>query len=214
MAIALTETAADRRRIYRGFTRRNRLVGILRVLVPGVGLAVFVLLAGQVVIANLADSFSVGRITLQNDRMVVETPSYSGVAGDGSTYAVTALSAEAGLYAIDSVTLNGATLVINSVNGVETTAKAARAELRDGAQAVAVEDETVFSTSEGMTGSLIGMDLDLVREIVTASGAVRFDFADGERLEAADMHYDGATETWTFSAVTVTLPVTPRAKTP
>ena len=67
------------------------------------------MLAGAVVIANLAENFSIGRITLKDDRMVVETPSYSGVTGDGTSYSVTALSAEAGLTAMDAVSLNGAT---------------------------------------------------------------------------------------------------------
>ena len=67
---------------------------------PGIGVAVFAVLAGAVVIANLAENFSIGRITLKDDRMVVETPSYSGVTGDGTSYSVTALSAEAGLTAM------------------------------------------------------------------------------------------------------------------
>lgn len=210
MVIALTETAAQRHRIYRGFARRNRMVGVLRFLVPGLGVVVFALLAGQVVIANLAENFSIGRITLQNDRMVVETPSYSGVTSDGSVYRITALSAEVGLDAIDAITLNGATLVIENAAGIETTAKAARAELETSAETVKVGDRTAFSTTTGMTGSLVGMDMDFKRQLVTATGAVSFVFAGGERLDAADMRYDGEAQTWTFSGVTLTLPDTPR----
>jgi lipopolysaccharide export system protein LptC len=211
MVIALTDTAAQRLRIYRGFDRRNRFVGYLRLLVPGIGIIVFVVLAGQVLIANLAENFSIGRITLQNDRMVVETPSYSGVTSDGSIYKVTALSAEVGLSAIDAITLNGATLVIEDAGGVTTIAKAARAGLQTTEETVKVEETTTFTTSTGTSGSLVGMDLDFTRPLVTASGAVSFVFEDGERLDAADMRYDGETRTWTFSRVTLTLPDTPRA---
>jgi len=211
MAIALTETAAQRRRIYRQFAQRNQVVSVLRFVVPGIGVAVFALLAGSVVIANLAENFSIGRITLQDDRMVVETPSYSGVTSDGTTYRVAALSAEAGLNAMDAVTLNGATVVIDAADGTQTTAEAARAELQVAAETVKVAGKTTLSTSAGMSGSLTGMDLDFGQQLVTASGAVTFEFPGGERLDAAGMRYDGAAKTWSFTGVTITLPGTPQA---
>lgn len=214
MAIALTDAAAKRNRIYRGFSRRNRLVAYLRILVPGAGVILFVLLAGQVVIANLAENFSIGRVSLQADRMVVETPSYSGVTNDGSLYKVTALSAEVGIGAIDAITLNGATLVIDAASGAQTTANAARAELQTTDETVKVEGETTFTTTDGTSGTLLGMDLAFTGPVVTTSGAVSFKFADGEQLDAANMHYDGTAGTWTFSKVTLTLPDTPRQPKP
>jgi lipopolysaccharide export system protein LptC len=211
MAIALTETADQRRQIYRQFTRRNQVVSVLRFLVPGIGVAVFAVLAGAVMIANLAENFSIGRITLKDDRMVVETPSYSGVTSDGSTYSVTALSAEAGLNAMDAMILNGATVVLNGADGVETTAQAARADLDITAETVKVQHVTTLATSTGMRGSLTGMDLDFGKQSVTASGAVTFTFPGGERLDAAGMDYDGVARTWRFTGVTLTLPGTPQA---
>jgi hypothetical protein len=194
MAVALTEAAARRAGLYRGLLRRNRAIGALRFLVPGLGVAVFALLAGQVLIANLAENFSIGRITLQSDRMVVETPAYSGVTADGSVYRVTALSAEAGLAAVDAVTLNGATLVI---------------EGRDGDQTVDVDGRTTVESSSGMSGTVVGLGVDFTAQSATATGQVDFTFAGGERLEASDMAYDGATRTWTFGGVTLTLPAGP-----
>ena len=211
MAIALTDTAASRRHIYRQFTRRNRLVSLLRVLVPGLGVVIFSLLAGAVVIANLAENFSIGRVSLQNDRMVVETPSYSGVTSDGSTYRVAALSAEASLTTTDAVSLNGATVVIDSADGTQTTADAARADLQIAAQTVKVPGKTDIANSTGMVGSLTGMDLDFKTQLLTASGAVSFTFPGGQRLDANGMRYDGNAKTWSFTGVTLTLPATPQA---
>lgn len=210
MVTALTETAAQRHRIYRGFARRNRLVGLLRLLVPGVGVVIFVVLAGQVAIANLAETFSIGRITLQDDKMVVETPSYSGVTSDGSVYKVTGLSAEVGIDAFDAITLNGATLVIDNANGTQTTAKAARAELQTTEETVKVADTTTFETTDGISGALDGMDLDFAGPKVTTTGPVAFDFAGGERLEAGTMTYNGETGSWSFTGVTLSLPDTPK----
>jgi hypothetical protein len=214
MAIALTETAAQRRRIYGRFARRNQLVSLLRVLVPGVGVAVFAVLAGSVVIANLAENFSIGRVRLENDRMVVDTPSYSGVTSDGTTYRVAALSAEASLTTTDAVSLNGATVVIDSADGTQTTAEAPRADLQITAQTVTVPGETGISNSAGMVGSITGMNLDFGKQVVTASGAVSFAFPGGQTLDATGMSYAGETHTWTFDKVTLTLPATPQAPTP
>jgi lipopolysaccharide export system protein LptC len=211
MAMALTDTAAERRRIYRQFAQRNQLVSWLRVLVPGAGVAVFALLAGSVVIANLAENFSIGRISLQNDRMVVETPSYSGVTSDGSIYNVTALSAEASLTTTDAVILNGAKVVLDSADGTQTTAEAARADLKITAQTVKVDGKTTIANSAGMVGSLTGMDLDFGKQMVSASGAVSFTFPAGQQLDASGMRYDGTSRTWTFTGVTLTLPATPQA---
>jgi lipopolysaccharide export system protein LptC len=211
MAIALTDTAAERRRVYRQFSRRNRLVSFLRVLVPGAGVAVFAVLAGSVVIANLAENFSIGRISLKDDRMVVETPSYSGVTSDGSTYSVTALSAEASLTTTNAVSLNGAKVVLDAADGTQTTAEAARADLRITEQTVKVEGTTEIANSAGMVGFLTGMDLDFGKQHVTASGAVSFTFPAGQTLDASSMSHDGTTQTWRFEGVTLTLPATPQA---
>jgi hypothetical protein len=211
MAIALTDTAAERRRIYRRFAQRNQVVSWLRVLVPGAGVAVFAVLAGSVVIANLAENFSIGRISLQDDRMVVETPSYSGVTSDGSIYSVKALSAEASLAKTDAVILNGATVVLDSADGTQTTAEAARAHLEIAAQTVRVEGKTEIANSAGMVGSLTGMDLDFAKQLLTASGAVSFTFPGGQQLDSNGMRYDGSARTWSFTRVTLTLPATPEA---
>lgn len=211
MASALTETAAQRQHIYRRLGQRNRTIGLFRLLVPGLGIAVFVVLSGQVLIANLGEGFSIGRVSLQSDRMVVETPSYSGVTGDGSVYRVTALSAEAGLDAMDAVTLNGATLVIEGIDGIDTTAKASRAAVQMAGQEVAIEGKTAISSSSGMTGTVIGLDVDFAQQRATSDGAVSFAFAGGEQLDAANMLYDGAAQRWTFAGVTLTLPDAPKA---
>ena len=47
MAIALTETADQRRRIYRALRAAQPLVGVLRFLVPGIGVAVFARARGR-----------------------------------------------------------------------------------------------------------------------------------------------------------------------
>ncbi|MEO7223173.1 MAG: hypothetical protein ABIY37_11930, partial [Devosia sp.] len=63
---------------------RNRVVDALRVVVPLLGLAAFLVLAGQIYIANLARQYGISGIRIDRGAVVVEAPKYSGTGGDGS----------------------------------------------------------------------------------------------------------------------------------
>jgi lipopolysaccharide export system protein LptC len=210
MSFAHTETAAERTRIYRSLQRRNGLITVLRFLVPTAGAAVFVLILAQIVVANLGENFTIGRVSIESNKVVVETPAYSGIAADGSTYQVKAAQAEAALATPDAILLRDATLVINGPNGVQTTAEAPAASLQTTAQTVGVDAVTTISTSSGMGGTLTGMQLDLGKQVLTASGAIDFAFPGGEQIQASAMSYDGTKSEWRFSGVTVTFPELPR----
>lgn len=212
MSFAHTETAAERTRIYRSLQRRNGLVTVLRFLVPTAGAAVFVVILGQIIVANIGEGFSIGRVSIASNKVVVETPAYSGIAGDGSTYEVKAAQAEAEISAPDAILLRDAKVVINAPNGVQTTAEAPAANLQTTAQTVGVDAVTTISTSSGMGGILTGMQLDLGKQVLTASGAIDFAFPGGEQIQAAAMSYDGTKSEWRFSRVTLTLPALPQAE--
>lgn len=197
--------------MYRSLTRRNRVVGLLRLLVPGAGIVIFVVLVGFVVLANIGEQFSIGRVTLETDRMVVETPSYTGVTGDGTSYRITALSAETALTSTDTVSLDGATLVMTAVNGVETTARAARAEIGTTAQTVTIPGDATLSTTSGIAGTLSGTSVDFKGGAMKADGGVDMHFARGEHLVAKTMSYDSNADVWRFTGVTLTLPSAPGA---
>ena len=56
---------AVRAGLYKRLLRRNRVVGVLRVLVPVLGVAVLSLLVIQIVIANAARDFGVSGIRIE-----------------------------------------------------------------------------------------------------------------------------------------------------
>lgn len=203
---ARAETAEQRLKTYRRLVRHNRLVAALRFGVPAIGIIVFIGIAAQLYLASIGAEFSIGRITLDRDRINVEAPDYAGVTGDGSTYRVTAAKASASLTALDVIDLIGARAVLNRADGRVMTAEAAEGELRTGVQQVYVAGTTHVADSNGMTGTIEKLFVEWPTQTIDATGPVHLDFANGMSIDAAGMHYseDGQ---WTFLRATLTAPV-------
>ena len=106
----LQADAAARQSIYQRLERRNRLVGILRLGVPALGALVLVILVGQIYLSSLSARFGIGRIEVTRDAVTIDTPQYSGILDDGTSYRVWANSAQAALTATDQIALSEATL--------------------------------------------------------------------------------------------------------
>jgi hypothetical protein len=199
------ETAADRAAIYQGLRRRNRIVLVLRVLVPVAGALVFAVLGVQLLLTNLTKDFSIGQVSIARDRLQVEAPTYAGQLADGSFYRVGADRAEASLTNASVIGLTNATVSLTQPDGLELEASAPAAKLDTDAQAVDIPGPTSVSDSTGGSGSLSGLHLEFSGQTISASGPVHFAFGSGETLEAADMRYDADAHLWHFSQVTITL---------
>ena len=66
---------------------------ILRLAVPALGVAAFLVLMGQMWLTSLARQYGVSGIRIDRGQLVVETPQYSETGDDGSRYLVMADSA-------------------------------------------------------------------------------------------------------------------------
>jgi lipopolysaccharide export system protein LptC len=205
---------AGRFAIYRSLQRRNRVVGALRWVVPGIGVSVFAVLLAQMALASLTRDFTIGRITMARDRLTVEAPSYAGRMADGSVYTVTASEAQAALMTPSLIDLTTAKVVLNRSNGIVATATAKAAGLDTENQLVTVAGRTDLSDTSGMVATLYGMHVDFEAQTLSASGAVDITFADGQHLQSTGMSYDSVASVWHFDRATLTLPDTPGAKTP
>lgn len=203
---ARAETVEQRFRTYRRLMRHNRLVAALRLGVPAVGVVVFIGIAAQLYLASIGADFSIGRITLDRDRINVEAPDYAGVTGDGSTYRVTAETASARITALDVIDLVGARAVLNRTDGRVMTAEAAEGELHTATQQVKVAGVTHVSDSNGMTGTIERLFVEWPSQTIDATGPVHLDFTNGMVIDAEGMHYseDGQ---WTFLRATLTTPI-------
>ena len=63
---------------------RNRIVALLRIAVPAIGLLAFLALIGQIVVAGMMSKYGIAGIRIDRGNLVVESPRYSGAGADGS----------------------------------------------------------------------------------------------------------------------------------
>jgi lipopolysaccharide export system protein LptC len=110
MAFARTDSVDQRAEIFGRLTARNRLINVLRIAVPLAGIAAFLILIGQIYLANIARQYGVSGIRIDRGDVVVETPQYSGMGSDGAHYVVTAREARTPIDRPEEITMSDATL--------------------------------------------------------------------------------------------------------
>lgn len=212
--MTLYADAAQRQAIYQRLNRRNRIVAILRIGVPLLGLIALVALMLQIYVSSTASRFGISQVLVSSDSVTVETPEYSGLLDDGTAYRVSALAAQAAIDATDRITLTDAALTMLRPDGVTMVVETPEAVLDTTGQVVEIAGEAAVSNSLGTAGTLSNSVFDYAAQFLTGSGPVDMVYEDGTQLKAQGVTYDVATLTWTFSRATVTLPDTPGAKQP
>jgi lipopolysaccharide export system protein LptC len=200
---------AQRLAIYRRLEARNRIVSILRIGVPALGVLALISLVGQIYFSSLGSRFGVGRIAVTPDSIMVEAPEYTGLLDDGTAYRISASAAQAAAEAVDQIGLSDATLVMTRPDDVIMTVEAAAAVLDTTRQLVLVAEEADIGNSLGTTGVISDSVFDYAAQFLVGNGAVTIDYADGAHLVAEGMTYDATSLVWTFTRATVTLPDTP-----
>ena len=196
-------------RIHRRLERRNRLVAVLRIALPGMGLIVLAGLLAQIYVASFTGRFGVGRIEVSPESILVDAPEYAGILGDGSAYRVWAARAWAATDRTDLIDLSGAHLVVDRPDGVQMQVDAQDALLETTEQLTLVPGQADIADSTGTVGTLADSVFDWQAQVLTTRGAVSIDYADGSTVRAQGLVYDAAAKVWTFSRSVVTLPATP-----
>ena len=204
--------AAQRLAVYRGLQARNRVVSILRVGIPALGVVALAALMLQIYVSSRASRFGVGQIAVSSESITVETPEYSGLLDDGTAYRVSATSAHAAVEATDRIGLDDASLTMIKPDGVTMLVDARAAVLDTTNQLVEVEDIAEVSNSLGTSGLLRNSVFDYAAQRLTSNGPVEIDYHDGTTIVAEGLTYDATTLIWTFTRATVTLPDTPGAR--
>ena len=203
--------ASRRLAIYQGLLARNRIVAILRIGVPALGLVALTILLGQIYLSSLGTRFGIAKITVSPDSVSVDAPEYAGLLDNGTAYHVAAISARAATDATDQIVMREATLTMTRPDGVVTNVAAADATLDTTRQLVVIPDIARISTSEGTRGVVANSVFDYASQSLLGQGAVTIDYADGTHLVAEGLTYDAVALVWTFTRATVTLPDTPGA---
>lgn len=205
--------AAQRLVIYKGLQARNRIVAILRIGIPALGLIALLALLGQIYISSLTSRFGIGHIEVTRESVSVDTPRYTGTLDDGTTYTVTATEARAPTTATNRIALSRATLETRRLDGETSNVEAENATLDTALQVVEIVDEADIFNSAGTTGTIVNSVFDYAAQFLRGEGPVTIDHADGTKIIAEGVTYDAENLVWTFTRATVTLPDTPGAAT-
>jgi lipopolysaccharide export system protein LptC len=196
-------------RIHQRLERRNRLVSILRIGLPAMGLIVLLGLVVQIYVGSLTGRFGVGRIEVTPDAVIVDAPEYAGALEDGSSYRVWAEQARAELGRTDLINLSTAQLVVDRPDGVQMQVDAAAAQLDTTNELTIVPGLADIADTTGTVGTLMDSVFDWGSQTLKTSGEVAIDYADGSSVRSEGLEYDASAKVWTFSRAVVTLPSTP-----
>jgi hypothetical protein len=208
VSTARAETAEQRLATYRGLVFRNRLINVLRIALPVLGLIAFGYFAIHILLASL-NGFTIGKIHFSGATVIVDTPSYSGVMQDGNLYKVSAEAADSAVTNLEVINLKNAELTLKKPSGSALTATAAAGAFDTEDQVLSVPGSAVVHNSAGDTGTLNDVVFNLPDQTLKALGPISIIMADGTKIEAAGLDYDAKTSVWTFGRSTVTLPRTP-----
>lgn len=209
-ALSRTGNLEQRNAILDRLVLRNRLVGILRIGVPAVGIVVFVALALQIYIGNLVEQFGITRFTIDRNNLVVETPSFEATGRDGTLYKMSAELARAAFDKPEDLSLAGVIVDIAPPN-----APGYRAQVRDAMFSTRTQELSIAGIVEvtgetGLHGTIAGLVVNLEKRSAQAGGAVALTYPDGTAFTASSMSYDGRGQTWHFTNVRMSLVDTPK----
>jgi hypothetical protein len=191
---------------------RNRVVGALRLIVPLLGLAAFLVLAGQIYIANLARQYGVSGIRIDRGDIVVEAPKYTGTGAEGTRYLISAREARTPLDQRNRIELIDATLELLQPGQTSYYAKTDKATMFTRAERTSAPGLVTVTGSDGLEGTLNDVEVDSANEMVTSNGPVDLLLPDGTTVVGATMVHDGKAHTWTFTQATVVVPDLPEAE--
>jgi hypothetical protein len=203
---ARAETAAQRLALYGGLVTRNRLISILRIGLPLLGLLVVVLFFLQIFIASLINPFGIGQVHFAGDTVAVDTPSYSGVMANGDLYTLSAEGASTAVTALDVIDISNGSLTLKRTNGEVMMARASRAAFETGGQILTIPGTATVADSDGDSGTLQQVVVDVPQQTLRATGPVHLISKDGSTIDSEGLKFDAKTGLWDFGRATLTVP--------
>lgn len=196
----------ERARTYARLAGRNRLVAILRIGIPAIGLVVVGAVMLQLYLLGRSQELGVASVLVDRDSILVESPRYAGVMADGTNYLLTSKSAKAPVDMIDKIDLTDADFLLSRLDGSTMTIDAHEARVDTTNQWVTIDDLAYVKNSDGIHGTMEQMFIDWSKQLVSADGPVHLVYPNGMIIDSVGMHYDPETYRWRFDNAVVRLP--------
>lgn len=212
MAYASHADPAVRAASFSRLDRRNASIGVLRILVPILGLLLLGFLLAGIFLGNISQDFGVSGIRFERDRLLIETPRYEGATENGTRYKVVAETASTLISQAEIIDLGNATLEIVRPDGVSFTATAAHALYDLLKQTVEVPDFADVVDSRNTVSRLHNAFVDWADQSINARSGAEVTFADGTKLRARTLIMYGNQNRWDMTGVTLITPGTEDAQ--
>ena len=212
MAAGRVDTYDQRADLLGAIIMRNRLVSVLRIVVPALGVVALAVLVGQIYLGGLIRQYGVAGIRIDRGDIVVEAPQYAGTGSNGSRYVATAREARTRVLGGNDIDMTDATLEMYTADGNTYFVTAKSAHLNTVSEVIRAPGKVDVSGTDGLVGTLNDVDADQRAETVTSNGPVDLLLSDGTTIVGDDMVRDGKTQTYTFTNATVVVPALPVAE--
>ena len=201
-----TEFNTRQTEVFNALVRRNHVIGILRLLVPGIGLAFTGFLVFQIIISSMATDYGISGLRVERDKIVIEQPRYAGVMQNGTAYRILADVAQVRVNNPDIIDLAGANITIDQEDGYQIVADASGAVLDIGNQNIVIPGILNTLDTDNVRGQLYDTTIDWPSQTLTSIGSVRLEFDDGSVIRAKSLVYDAKSGEWVFSGVIYNTP--------
>lgn len=190
-----------RHEIYTRLARHNRRIGLLRIGVPVVALALLVSPIVQISISMLADALPIAGLRLDNDTLVIEAPRFDGRTANGTVYRMTADRTESRIGDLDVVDLYDLRIDLADDADYRAQIDFTTAQWTMSAERLVSNEDVFVTDSAGADGVLAGAEVDWPGQVITSDGPIVFIFGGGNRLDAATMVHDMGAAIWQFETV-------------
>jgi len=211
MTLARTDTFDQRSTILHSLTVRNRIIGVLRLVVPAAGVAAFVVLAAEIYTTNTLRQYGVSGIRIDRGALVVDAPQYSAVGANGAHYSASAKEARAPLANTHFIAMEAAVLTLEQPGRPTMRLNAPIANADTEKQLFTVPGTATLTDSAGLHGTLSQLEADVSTGMIVAKGPVAMEFRNGATLRAANIRYDSTAQLLTLERVVFTAPTLPEA---
>lgn len=187
--------------IYARLARHNRRIGILRIGVPVLAVALLVAPIVEVSISMITNAVPIQGIRLDNDTLVIDAPRFDGRTGNGTIYRMTAQRTESRIGNLDVVDLYDLRIDLADDGDYRAQVDFSTAQWTMSEEILVSNEDVLVADSTGAEGVLAGAQVDWPRQVITSDGPITFVFDGGNRLEARTMVHDMGAAKWKFETV-------------
>jgi lipopolysaccharide export system protein LptC len=211
----LTDAGSTHRaQLFRQLQRRHRMVRLLRVAVPLVGVLVLAALVLQIYLGALTGGVAISGARIDRSRLIVDRPTINGTLSGVGRYELVAQTASAPITDARFVDLDSIDATMSFDSGARAVGHADSGVLDFPRRQIRTSHAISLTSSDGISARIEGGAIDMVEQTLSTVAGARFEFPGGSSLTARTMTYNATRGTWRFEKVVISIVPPPLAVSP